>query len=126
MVLVDPPLPAGEDVVVRGDRADEHNLPRGRRLQQVDRADEVAPQVGLEIDRVPQRPPVHAVVDHAVGSLQELRPRRGIRLIAYHEPFHVRLDVVTPAGGPHEAGNRMSGLVQMPGDCRTDKPRYTG
>jgi hypothetical protein len=113
MVLVDPPLPAGEDVVVRGDRADEYELPRGRRLQQVDRADEVAPQVGLEIDRVPQRPPVHAV-------------GRGIRLIAYHEPFHVRLDVVTPAGGPHEAGNRMSGLVQMPGDCRTDKPRYTG
>ena len=83
-------------------------------------------EMPVQIQRPPQRPPVQAVVDNAVRPLQELPLGLGIRLIAHHEPVHVRLHVLAAAGGPDQTGNRMSRPPQMPGDGRADKPGDTG
>src|SRR5689334_1552729 len=70
--------------------------------------------------------PIHAVVYHAVGAVKQRWPGRFVRLVANDESIDEGLKVLASAGGANQSRDRMSGLMQMAGDHRSDESRHAG
>src|SRR5262245_37539226 len=96
MILIDQAFPAWTDVVKRGDRTNIDKLARRRSVQQPQRSDEIRPIVAHDVVALKRRA-IEAVVDDALRTVKQFRPRALIILLSDNESVDERLHMPAPA-----------------------------
>ncbi len=89
-------------------------------MKKTDRGEEVGPKVLIEVT-VLQGAPIQRVVDHTVGSIEQIGPSGLIRLIARDEFIDEGRYVIPSAGISDKTGDLVTRLGQMTGDKGTDE-----